>query len=43
MRTDICPLCNKPITESETAVSSTETSQMYHTKCFTPWAIKNRE
>jgi len=40
---EICPLCNKPIKESEIAVSSTETSQMYHSKCFTEWVIENRK
>jgi len=40
---EICPLCNKPIKEIEIAVSSTEKSQMYHSKCFTEWVIENRK
>jgi len=38
-----CPLCKKPILENEIAVSSTETSQMYHSKCYTAWAINERK
>jgi hypothetical protein len=40
---DNCPLCNKPILETDIAVSSTETSRTYHSKCFTSWAVKNRK
>lgn len=38
-----CPLCNKSILKTEIAVSSTETSQIYHSKCFTAWVIDNRK
>jgi len=40
---DICPLCDKQIKENEIAVSSTEKSQAYHSKCFTSWVIENRK
>jgi len=40
---DVCPLCDKAIKETDIAVSSTETSTTYHSKCFTSWAIENRK